>query len=106
MEAFWGFLKVAFICMTALFALFIILLALPKSRLRSVVLEAMGWSVSAGSAVLVASPIDIMPDIVPVLGQLDDFGYIVVGLTAAAFAYFQRRQRGKMLPEGTAPRSQ
>jgi uncharacterized membrane protein YkvA (DUF1232 family) len=80
------------ICATLLFALFIVLLAMPNSRLRSAVLEILGWTVSAGSTVLLISPIDLIP-LFPVIGQIDDVGYIITAIGGALLAYRQRQQR-------------
>jgi len=96
MDSFWGFLKIAFICITVLFAIFLVLLALPKSQLRSIILEIFGWSVSAGSAALVVSPVDIIPDILVGAGWIDDIGYIVMIIISALFAYSQRKQRQQL----------
>lgn len=81
------------ICTTLLFALFIVLLAMPNSRLRSAVMEMLGWTVSAGSAVLVISPVDLIP-----FFPVDDVGYIIAGIGAAVLAYRQRQQRDLLPP--------
>lgn len=96
MDAFFDFLKYFFIGLFALIGLFVILLSLPKSRLRSIVLEFMGWGTTAVSAVSVVSPLDPIPDVIPVLGQLDDVGMIVLGICSALFAYYMRSQRKKL----------
>ena len=93
MDSFMGLLKIVVICGALVFALFIILLAMPKSRLRSIVLEMAGWFVTGASATLVISPVDLVPDFIPVLGQMDDLGYIVIGVTSAVLTYLARRQR-------------
>jgi hypothetical protein len=96
MEAFFGFMKVALLGVFAVFALFIILLSLPASRLRSFVLELMGWGTAGVSAVSVVSPIDFVPDVIPLLGWMDDIGAIFVGLASVVMALVMRRQRNKL----------
>lgn len=96
MDAFFSFLKVLFLGFFGLIALFIILLSIPKSRLRNIVLEITGWGTTAVSAVSVVSPIDPIPDFIPVLGQLDDIGMIVLGICSALMAMYMRNQRKKM----------
>jgi uncharacterized membrane protein YkvA (DUF1232 family) len=96
MEAFFGFLKVAIIGLIVLFALFIILLSLPASRLRSFLLETMGWGTAGISAVSVVSPIDFVPDFIPVLGWADDVGMLCAGIASIAMALVMRRQRHRL----------
>ena len=96
MDAFFDFLKYFFIGLFALIALFLILMALPKSKLRSLILEVMGWGTTAASVASVVSPIDMLPDFIPVLGQLDDVGMIVFGLCSAIFAWRMRKERQKL----------
>jgi hypothetical protein len=61
MDKFIEFMKVGCLGFFALLAIFFVLLSLPKSRLRSFVLEILGWFGVAGSAVSVISPIDPSP---------------------------------------------
>ena len=77
-------------------ALFIVLLSLPASRLRSFLLEFMGWGTAGVSAVSVVSPIDFVPDFIPILGWADDVGAICVGVASLAMAILMRRQRHKL----------
>lgn len=93
MQEFFHFLEVLASGLIGLAALFIILLALPKSKLRSLLLEVLGWGGAAVSAVGLVSPVDIIPDVIPIAGQLDDIGYLILGILSALVAYFERKKR-------------
>lgn len=82
-------LIVGIICITVLCALFMILLAMPKSKFRSLVLEILSWFVAGAAPVLIISPLDFLPD--PIF--FDDILYLAVGIAAGVFAYRQRQQR-------------
>ena len=95
MDSFFEFLKIVFIGLFALIALFLILLALPKSKIRSMVLEIMGYGGAAASAVSIVSPIDPIPDFIPVLGQMDDIVAFIFGIISLIMAIHQGKQRKK-----------
>lgn len=96
MDAFVGLLKLGCGGIILLGVVFLVLLSLPKSRLRSVVLEIGGWFTTAGAAASVISPIDFIPDVVPVLGWGDDVMAIFVGIVAFLFALHERRTRQQL----------
>jgi uncharacterized membrane protein YkvA (DUF1232 family) len=52
------------------------------------------------SALLVISPVDLVPDVIPVAGQMDDLAYIVCAIASFWMAYRQRTQR---LEDGSKP---
>ncbi len=93
MDNLFATLQLICVCITLLSFSTMVLLALPKSKLRSCVLEALKYVMAAGFALLILSPIDIVPDVIPVLGQLDDLGYFAGALTAVASAVKERRAR-------------
>ena len=73
-----------------LLALFMILLALPQSRLRYYVLRGLGivfFTITGLIALYIVSPLDALPDVIPLLGQIDDggalMGAIITGLSGA-----------------------
>jgi uncharacterized membrane protein YkvA (DUF1232 family) len=71
MESFWEYAKIALIVGAALTAIVLILLVLPGSRLRKA-FSKLFFIIAGILGVYIVSPMDFMPDIVPVLGQLDD----------------------------------
>lgn len=93
MAEFFEFLKVFVICGTVFFITMTVLLAMPQSKLRSVGLEMSKWALMCGLLLMVPSPIDVLPDVVPVAGWLDDFGYILGALGAAKSAVTERKRR-------------
>lgn len=93
MAEFFGFLKMFVMCSTAFFIATAVLLALPQSKLRSVGLEMSKWALALGLLVLVPSPVDVLPDVVPGIGWLDDIGYIVASIGAAKSALGERKRR-------------
>lgn len=93
MSDFFSFLKFTVAALSALFLAFMILLALPKSRLRSVALECAKYVVAGVLFILVPSPIDFLPDLVPGIGWVDDIGYVLGGVAAIKSARGDRRWR-------------
>ena len=71
MESFWEFAKIALIVGAALTAIVLILLALPGSRLRKT-FATLFFTIAGALGIYVVSPMDFIPDIIPLLGQLDD----------------------------------
>lgn len=93
MGEFFSFLKVFVLCGTVFFITTTVLLALPQSKLRSVGLEMSKWALAFGLLLLVPSPVDVLPDVVPGVGWLDDLGYMVAAGFAAKSALGERRRR-------------
>lgn len=78
------FLRLLAILFTALIALWLVLMALPTSRLRHFMTRVYSQTLYLLCGVFIlyiANPMDIIPDIIPVVGQADD----AVALVAAVF---------------------
>ena len=93
MDAFFSFLKVAIIGIFALIALVLVLLAMPQSRLKSTLTELLAWCGFLGASGVVASPVDLMPDVLPVIGWSDDIGYALLALVCGYIGWNLRRRR-------------
>lgn len=98
-EGFWEFAKTTVIAVAALFALLLVVLALPGSPFRRVFLRVAAWALGAVTVTALAyiiSPADLLPDVIPLLGQVDDLGALVgavtTGIAAVAAAVGSRRQ--------------
>lgn len=93
MTEFFGFLKVFVICGSLFFIVMLVLLAMPSSKLRTVGMEIAKWVMCAACVFMIPSPVDVVPDVVPVVGWLDDIGYIVAAIAAARGALAEGRKR-------------
>jgi hypothetical protein len=98
MEQLGELLRISCFSCCGLMALFMILLALPQSRLRYYVLRGLGivfFTITGLLALYIISPLDAVPDVIPVLGQIDDggalIGAIITGLSGA-LAWWNSKQ--------------
>ena len=76
-----------------LIAFVVRLFATPNSTLHSILSECLCWLGSAFLFLLVASPIDFIPDFIPGLGQVDDLIYFIGAIFAGRSAWKQRAER-------------
>lgn len=100
MEGFWEFLKVTVIAGAALLALFLVLLSLPSSGLGRVALRLLSvvfFAVTGASVLYVVVPTDLLPDVLPGVGWVDDAGALVTGIVSGL--------SGLAAYLGSAPRS-
>ena len=93
MDAFFSFLKVATLGIFALIALVLVLLAIPQTRLKSTLTELLAWFGFLGASGLVVSPVDLIPDVLPVIGWADDLGYALLALVCGYIGWNLRRRR-------------
>ena len=71
MESFWEYAKIALIISGVLALVVLILLILPGSRLRKL-FSTLFFAIAGLLGIYVVSPMDFIPDIIPLLGQSDD----------------------------------
>jgi len=99
-DAFFSFLKVALIGIFALIALVLVLIAIPQTRFKSTLRELLAWFGFLGASGLVVSPVDLIPDFLPVIGWTDDLGYALLALVCGYIGWNQRRRRLTSQPAG------
>ena len=82
-----------FWCGTILAVTFAILLSLPQSKLREVLMPIVGWCVAIFCAFYCISPIDCIPEaFFGPFGFVDDIGALVAGISAARSAMNAKKQ--------------
>jgi uncharacterized membrane protein YkvA (DUF1232 family) len=85
---FFTFLAVLALCGTALAVAMMVLVNMPKSPLRDMLVQIVGWLFAVFCALYCISPIDILPEaFLGPFGLVDDVGAAVVGVMSAMAAY-------------------
>ena len=103
MESFWEVVKIALIVGAALAAIVLILLALPGSRLRKT-FATLFFAIAGVLGIYVVSPMDFIPDLIPLLGQLDDALATVLAIVngiAGILLYLKGRSSSPELGNGS-----
>jgi uncharacterized membrane protein YkvA (DUF1232 family) len=79
---------------------FMVLLSLPQSKLREIVMPFVAWGFVALCTIYVISPLDVLPEgFLGPFGLVDDFGAAVLGVTTALATINARKQKKSQLPE-------
>lgn len=79
---------------------FMVLLSLPQSKLREIVMPFVAWGFVVLCTVYVISPLDVLPEaFLGPFGLVDDFGAAVLGVTTALATINARKQKKPHLPE-------
>lgn len=87
MESMFQMIQTLIACGAVLFLAFLILLAMPQSKLRSVLMPIVGWLVAIFCGFYAISPVDIFPEILfGPFGYVEDIAAVGVGFAAASAA--------------------
>lgn len=87
MDSFFGVVRLFILCGTFLFIAMLLLAHLPKSPLRTLLVQVCGWAGAALCGVYIASPIDVIPDVLFPFGFIDDAIALFFGIKSALAAW-------------------
>ncbi len=91
-----GVIRLLILCGTMLGLSSVVLLAMPKCRLRAVLMQVVGWAVVVFCVIYGISPFDIAPEaVLGPFGLIDDLGAVAVAIGAGSAAL----QAGRELKE-------
>ncbi len=79
MESFWDYARLALIVGGVLAVIALLLLILPGSRFRKA-FSTIFFAIAGLLGIYVVSPLDLLPDIIPLLGLSDDAGAAILAL--------------------------
>jgi uncharacterized membrane protein YkvA (DUF1232 family) len=86
--SFFGMLTAFAVCGTILAGAMMILVNMPHSPLRDLLVQIVGWVFAVFCAIYVISPVDILPEaFLGPFGLVDDLGAAVVGISSAVAAW-------------------
>lgn len=81
-------------CGTLLTVAFLVLLAMPQSKLREFLMPVIGWGFALFCGAYVLMPVDIIPEILAgPFGLIDDAGAVVAGIASARAAMNAKANR-------------
>jgi uncharacterized membrane protein YkvA (DUF1232 family) len=103
MESFWEIAKLALIIGAVLTVIVLILLILPGSRLRKA-FSTLFFAIAGLLGIYVVSPMDFIPDIIPLLGQSDDALATILAIVngiAGILLYLKGRSSSPELRDST-----
>lgn len=93
-------MQIVVLCFTALIIVFLILISLPKSNLGKTFLRIYGivsYIITGLLALYAISPIDAVPDFIPVAGQGDDVAAIISAIGTAITGYVSLKKAAEKL---------
>jgi uncharacterized membrane protein YkvA (DUF1232 family) len=91
--SFFGMICVLALCGTALAAAMMVLVSLPNSPIKDLLVQVVGWLIAILCAIYAISPIDIVPDILFPIGIVDDIGIAIAGVSSAMAAWNAGKRR-------------
>jgi uncharacterized membrane protein YkvA (DUF1232 family) len=92
--SFFGMLSMLALCGTILALAMMVLVSLPSSPLRDLLVQVVGWLFAVFCAIYCISPIDILPEaFLGPFGLFDDVGAAVVGIGSAMTAWKAGKSR-------------
>jgi uncharacterized membrane protein YkvA (DUF1232 family) len=90
-------IRTLILCGTLLVVAFLVLVSLPQSKLRDLLMPFIGWGVAALSVAYVIMPLDVLPDFIPVVGWFDDLGAIALAIGSASAAMTAAKKLPQLL---------
>src|ERR1700681_4493802 len=101
MSTFFGLISIIAMCGTLLALSMMILVSLPQSPLRTMLIQVFGWVFAAFCALYCISPIDILPEaFLGPFGFVDDLGAVVAGIASARAAWKAGKDKAALSAEG------
>lgn len=87
MSSFFQMIEVLAVCGVVLLLTLMVLVNLPQSPLRALLIQIFGWTFAAFCGVYVLSPMDVLPEaIMGPFGIPDDIGEVVAGVISVKAA--------------------
>lgn len=93
MDGFFNMIRFMVGCGTLLFLAMVLLAHMPKSPLRTLMVQVCGWAGAALCGVMILSPADPIPDFLFPIGFLDDAAALFVGIKSAMAAWNAGKER-------------